>query len=300
MTVLSDSPIFGLAFVGDFDGAYISYNVKGETEKFTLCNKEPETWQDLQYIVYTAFKQLGYLAHLEKKIESVRSIIEIDVFAEKNLGKFDYEKIIIECKHWNSNIPQEIVHSVRTVAEDVGANKAYIIAKKGFQKGAVKAAANSVVKLFTFDDFIKEISESWLKRFKRDYYEELRRIKKYKYLNEMLCWQVGSEKGFETDEKMERYIAIANKYFFLFYHLRFLEQDMKIDLEEHPENYENFISTDKTFLEAMPKSIKINSQIYETNSMMNLYEIIFHFKVVDMLIEELNLFLNHSDGSNVK
>ena len=210
MKEIQIDPVTLLAAFGD--GIYTSINNKNE-QKVEICNK-PKSWQDLQELVFKLFNQLGYVAHIEKKIPHVRGTAEIDVYAEKRQTSYNHEKIMVECKNWNSNIPQSVVHSVRTVAEDIGANKAYIIVKQGFQRGAIEAAENTVVKLFTLDDFLDSIADEWLIQLKKDYYEKLHQLKKYLFLNEMLCWEVGTDKGFESNEHRNKYINITNKYLF--------------------------------------------------------------------------------------
>ncbi len=290
MSFSASDPIFMHAFMGDF-GGYMSFKDDMDSGDFLLLTKEPEDWKNLQIVVFNIFKQLGYLASIEKKIESARSTIEIDVFAEKNIGKFNYEKVMIECKFWKNNVPQEVIHSVRTVADDIGANQAYIISKNGFQSGAIRAATYTLVSLYSFKEFVSIIADEWMTQFKNDYYNELRKLKKYDFLTEMLCWEVGTDRGFKTEERRDAYADIANRYYFLFYHWRILEQDIRINLEKFPEQYEHCVSNFATFLRIMPDEIDINGTICETKCMMGLYEIIFDHRVIDMLFKELSEFL---------
>jgi len=99
----------------------------------------PETWQDLQIDVARILAECGMEAYIAHKIQSVRTEIEIDVFATEDVESRRYT-IICECKRRKSSIPQETVHGVRTVMHDVGANKGFIISIGGFQSGAYAAA----------------------------------------------------------------------------------------------------------------------------------------------------------------
>lgn len=112
----------------------------------------PANWEDLQDKVCKLLCDMNLKAEVTKEIETVRGKVEVDVFAE-NIGVLPNEKIIVECKHWNSNIPQSVVHSFRTVVTDYGANAGYLISKIGFQSGAFDAAKNSNVHLMTFEEF---------------------------------------------------------------------------------------------------------------------------------------------------
>jgi len=271
------------------DSGYISMD-NGDTNA-VLSDKEPSDWKDLQVFVYKLFSQLGYVSELEKKIQSVRSTIVIDVYAERRVYGYDSEKIIVECKNWNKNIPQEVVHSVRTVAEDVGANKAYIIAKTGFQKGAINATNNTVVKLFTFKEFINSITEEWVYHFKREYYKELRKLKKYLYLNEMLFWKVGTSRGFQKKEHYDLFLIIFNSYNFLFFHLRLLEQDIKMQLEDNSEQDEQFQCDLSSLLSSTPKGIKIKGKTYPLNCGMDLFDLIYRGRIIDELVSVIETFL---------
>lgn len=52
---------------------------------------------------------------------------------------------IVECKAWKSRVTKEKVLALRSVVEDVGADKGVLLAEGGFQSGAVKATTKSNV-----------------------------------------------------------------------------------------------------------------------------------------------------------
>jgi len=58
--------------------------------------------------------------------------------------------ILIECKHWGSNLPQDAVHGFRTVMADCGANTGIIVGSTGFQSGAVEAVAYTNIEFRTW------------------------------------------------------------------------------------------------------------------------------------------------------
>lgn len=125
-----------------------------------IINSEPKDWKDLQVKVGEILKQCSFDVSIEKKIKSIRSNIEIDVYAEELINKRSY-KILIECKMWKSNIPQLYVHGLRTVVNDIGANKGYIISTSNFQKGAIDSIENTNIELINWYDFQKIFFESW-------------------------------------------------------------------------------------------------------------------------------------------
>jgi restriction system protein len=129
-----------------------------------LTQNVPATWQDLQIDVATILSQCGFSVELEKVVENVRGRVAIDVYAEEtNHGRRNL--ILCECKHWQSAVPQQIIHGFRTVVSDIGANAGYIIALSGFQTGAFAAIAHTNVKLVTWLEFQSEFEVTWLKQY---------------------------------------------------------------------------------------------------------------------------------------
>jgi hypothetical protein len=98
---------------------------------------------------------------VDKKIESVRGSVNVDVYA--TTGRIPSALVICECKYWSSPVPQSVIHSFRTVVNDVGANYGFVISKNGFQKGAYIAANNSNVILVNWLEFLDYFKEEWIK-----------------------------------------------------------------------------------------------------------------------------------------
>ena len=114
-----------------------------------IFDKEPKDWIDLQDKVAYILAKCGYRVETPKKIETPRSNIEVDVFAQNS----DLQ-ILCECKNWNKKISQNTIFSFRTIVSDIGANKGIIIAKKGFQSGAYKGAQYTNIELKTWEEFM--------------------------------------------------------------------------------------------------------------------------------------------------
>lgn len=129
-----------------------------------ITNSIPETWQDLQNKVGEILEKCGFQVEVEKSLKSVRGKVEIDVYAEENIKGRKYS-IICECKHWKSNIPQNIIHGFRTVVNDLGANISIIITTSDFQSGSVESADMTNIKLLNWQDFQNEFFESWYSKF---------------------------------------------------------------------------------------------------------------------------------------
>lgn len=126
---------------------------------YSMTNRKPKTWIELQVMVAHYFNYSGYQAITPYKIETVRGEVEVDVFVktDNELGN----RVICECKFWNTPIPQEKIHAFRTVAADSGASLGIIISKVGFQEGAMLAADKSNIKLFTWEQFLEYLFEKW-------------------------------------------------------------------------------------------------------------------------------------------
>tara|TARA_R110002051_G_C8621691_1_gene483438 strand:+ start:147 stop:890 length:744 start_codon:yes stop_codon:yes gene_type:complete len=125
-----------------------------------MITNEPTNWKDLQNKVDFILRCVGLNSIKEFKLKTPRGIIEVDVFAvdENSLDKIKY---IIECKNWNNKIPQNIIHSFTTIMNESGGNIGYIIAKKGFQRGAIEYSKCTNIKLLTYDEFQNEYLEKW-------------------------------------------------------------------------------------------------------------------------------------------
>lgn len=101
-----------------------------------IIGHTPSTWKELQEFVSRILNDCGYQTEIEKTLKTVRGKSEVDVYAEKASGF--QSKILCECKYWESNIPQSVIHPFRSVVSDYGASQGFVISKKGFQRGAIQ------------------------------------------------------------------------------------------------------------------------------------------------------------------
>jgi len=133
-----------------------------------IFDTEPETWQELQDFVRKMFKECGFETEVSKVVELVRGKKEIDVFAKDNDSEYQ-PTILIECKFWNKPIPQEVIHSFRTVVSDYGANIGFIVSKVGFQAGSYEAVEKTNIKLVDLKELEKVYYRKWLKAMPKKY-----------------------------------------------------------------------------------------------------------------------------------
>lgn len=133
-----------------------------------IFDKEPQTWQQLQTYVGQMFEECGFETEVSKVVELVRGKKEIDVFA-KDIDSEHQPIILVECKFWNFPIPQEIIHSFRTVIADYGANIGFIVSKVGFQSGSYEAVEKTNIKLVDLKGLEKVYYSKWLKNMSKKY-----------------------------------------------------------------------------------------------------------------------------------
>lgn len=225
-----------------------------------LTNDVPSDWKELQDKVAKYFNEAGYEALTPYSIETVRGMVELDVFvkAQNELA----QTIVCECKFWSTPIPQEKIHAFRTVLIDSGVSKGYIISKNGFQSGAYATAEKTNVELLSWDEFVEMIEVKWLE-YKT---KKLKKISKplWVYIDIL---DIPAEKL--TEEQKEEYKKT------LFYHqgtviyasqgiteevIRNYSEEYGIDLtsyEEFVNHIENNIGASVAYYEELFKEVDI-------------------------------------------
>ena len=108
-------------------------------------------WYNFQEEICDYFNSIGANAKTNQTVQGVRTKHDIDVLVKT---KFLGEDVvwIIEAKDWQTNIPKEKVLALRTIVDDIGADRGFIISQKGFQSGAYEASQNTNIKLKTFQE----------------------------------------------------------------------------------------------------------------------------------------------------
>jgi len=145
---------------------------------FTAIDKVTD-WRDLQNKVCQLFKEMGYDTEIEKVINLAgRGKKEVDVYIEDPLASHNH-RYLIECKHWEHNVHQDVVHGFKTVMEGAGASTGFIVSKRGFQKGAYEAAQYTNINLVTFEELQHLYGDEWFRKQEEKldkYLTELRHI----------------------------------------------------------------------------------------------------------------------------
>lgn len=128
-----------------------------------ITHRHPETWQELEDLVRDILAECGMTAERQVHVKLLRGGVDVDVVATEVVQGIT-TRIICECKHWESSVPQQVVHGFRTVLSETGAHRGYIISKAGFQSGAYEAAEKTNVELLTLEEFQGTFFERWASR----------------------------------------------------------------------------------------------------------------------------------------
>ncbi len=128
-----------------------------------ITSIEPQTWQELEQIVTDILSECGMEAERNVSLDLPRGNVDVDVLAKENVDGIIHQTVC-ECKNWSTNIPKEVVHAFRTVMQETGANRGYIMPKTGFQGGAIKAAEATNISLVTFLEFQDAYFKKWFKK----------------------------------------------------------------------------------------------------------------------------------------
>ncbi len=112
-------------------------------------------WRDLQTRVCNLFNTLGFSAKENVKVSGTRGTHDLDVHAEFYDGGFRFV-IVVECKHWKTRVNKEKVLVLKSILDDIGADKGIIVSTSGFQKGARRYARKTNIKLLSFTELEKK------------------------------------------------------------------------------------------------------------------------------------------------
>jgi hypothetical protein len=107
-------------------------------------------WRQYQHEAAEFFQSLDCKVAIEAKIAGARAEHKIDVWVLFSMFGLE-TKWVIECKNWNSPVPKEKVLALKSIVEDVGADRGILISTAGFQSGAVHAAEMTNITLTDLD-----------------------------------------------------------------------------------------------------------------------------------------------------
>jgi restriction system protein len=109
------------------------------------------SWRDYQEEVAVFFRTLGLTADTDVTLQGVRTSHDVDVVVNSRHAGFEV-LWLVECKAWKSAVPKEKVLALRSIVDDVGADRGFIMAEGGYQSGALQAARFANVVLTSLAD----------------------------------------------------------------------------------------------------------------------------------------------------
>lgn len=105
-------------------------------------------WREYQEATAAVFRRLGCNAQVNYRAKGVRASHDVDVYAS-----FMRSGIlctwVIECKFWKTPITKEKVLALKSIIDDLGADRGIIVSEKRFQPGAQDAARGTNITLVT-------------------------------------------------------------------------------------------------------------------------------------------------------
>lgn len=115
-------------------------------------------WQDYQAAVAELFRALELSVATNERVEGVRTSHDVDVVVRGRLAGIDHVWLI-ECKKWNRPVSKERVLTLRTIVDDTGADRGFMMAESGYQSGAVEAASRTNITLSSIAELEGQLSE---------------------------------------------------------------------------------------------------------------------------------------------
>ena len=104
------------------------------------------SWREYQDATAAAFRDLGCKAEVNKTLTSARGPQDVDVYV--TFEKFGYEcRWLIECKLWSTPVPKDVVHTLCSKVQNVGADRGAVFSESGFQVGARAAVEHTNILL---------------------------------------------------------------------------------------------------------------------------------------------------------
>ncbi len=128
-----------------------------------------EDWFAFQEKIKEHFVSLGADAETNVRISGVRTAHDIDILVRTRFLGEDLVWIV-EAKHWKTKVTKAEVMTLRSIVDDVGADRGFIVSLVGFQSGAKEASRSTNVTLKTFEQLKahtqKEVESEILKTYK--------------------------------------------------------------------------------------------------------------------------------------
>jgi len=111
-------------------------------------------WKIYQEKTADLFRSLGCEADVEVAVRGARGEHKVDVWV--SFCRFGLQmKWVVECKSWKTGVTKEKVLALRSIVEDVGADRGVLMSEAGFQSGAIRVAQHTNITLTSLDELAR-------------------------------------------------------------------------------------------------------------------------------------------------
>jgi hypothetical protein len=107
-----------------------------------VSGAEPE-WRQFQREAAATFAEAGLSASVDVRLQGARAIHDVDVVVRLGEPDVSSRLWIVECKLWRRPVTKAEVLVLRSIVEDVGAERGVLLSAAGFQPAARLAAQNT-------------------------------------------------------------------------------------------------------------------------------------------------------------
>lgn len=120
-------------------------------------------WRQYQQEVAEVFRAMGFEATVEETLTGARASHAVDVAVRLRIGGVAV-LWIVECKLWKASVSKEQVMTLVQIAQDAGADRAFLLSESGFQAGALAAVRNTNVTLTDLQELVAAADEDIRRR----------------------------------------------------------------------------------------------------------------------------------------
>jgi copper chaperone CopZ len=115
-------------------------------------------WREYQKQAAALFESIGCSAEIEKKVQGVRGVHEIDVWVSRSIYGLEHHWAV-ECKYWKSSVTKQHVLTLKGIVDDVGADRGILLSRSGFQSGTISMAERSNITLASLEEMHESIRD---------------------------------------------------------------------------------------------------------------------------------------------
>jgi hypothetical protein len=107
-------------------------------------------WKNYENLTAELFRNLGCQVEFGPTVDGARARHKIDVLVK--FSRFGIEATwVVDCKFWRKPVTKEKVLALKSVVDDIGADRGLLVSERGFQAGAVRAAGHANITLTSLE-----------------------------------------------------------------------------------------------------------------------------------------------------